>query len=72
MTNDALMTSTEAGAVLGLSGRTVQRLAEKGELAFVRKLPGQNGAYLFESSVIERVAAEIAGRLATAVRRPST
>lgn len=57
MTNDALMTSTEAGAVLGKSGRTVQRMAENGELAFVRKLPGSNGAYLFDAAVIERAAA---------------
>lgn len=57
MTNDALMTSTEAGAVLGKSGRTVQRMAENGELAYVRKLPGKNGAYLFDSAVIESAAA---------------
>lgn len=58
MTNGALMTSTEAGVLLRKSGRTVQRMAEKGELPFVRKLPGANGAYLFDRAVIESAAAE--------------
>lgn len=54
MSNDALMTSTEAGAVLGMSARTVQRRAENGQLAYKRKLPGPNGAYLFEAAEVER------------------
>jgi excisionase family DNA binding protein len=59
MTDGALMTSTEAGVLLRKSGRTVQRMAENGELPYVRKLPGSNGAYLFEAAVIKRVAAEL-------------
>ncbi len=58
MPNDELMTTTEAGVILGKSPRTVQRMAESGELAYARKLPGPNGAYLFTRSVIEQAAAD--------------
>jgi len=64
MRNNEPITSAEAGAILGVSARTVQRRAETGELAFIRKLPGPNGDYLFDRPVVERVAAEITRKLA--------
>lgn len=57
MPNDDLLTTTEAGVILGKSARTVQRMAESGELPYARKLPGPNGAYLFARSLIEQAAA---------------
>ena len=52
-----LLTSPEAGAIIGKSARTVQRMAETGELAYAQKLPGPNGAYLFDRAEVERFAA---------------
>ncbi len=60
MSHPELLTSTQAGTILGKSGRTVQRMADAGELRFAQKLPGPNGAYLFARSEVERVAAEYA------------
>lgn len=56
---DAPLTSTEAGAILGKSARTVQRMVDAGEIACLHKLPGPNGAYLFERAEVERVAAAL-------------
>jgi hypothetical protein len=53
MPNDDLLTSPQAGLILGKSARTVQRMADAGELAYAQKLPGPNGAYLFRRSVVE-------------------
>jgi hypothetical protein len=47
MSNPALLTSTQVGALIGKSGRTVQRMADNGDLPYAHKLPGPNGAYLF-------------------------
>ena len=47
------LTSTEVGALLGCSGRTIQRRADAGEIPIERKLPGPNGAYLFRRSDID-------------------
>lgn len=33
--------------ILGKSARTLQRMAESGDLVPAQKLPGPNGAYLF-------------------------
>lgn len=52
MSTNALLTSTQAGLLLGKSARTVQRMAESGELAYAQKLPGPNGAYLFAKDAI--------------------
>jgi excisionase family DNA binding protein len=59
MTNDALMTTTEAGQVLGRNSRAVQRLVKKGRLKHALKLAGPNGAYLFDREEVQRVAAEL-------------
>lgn len=56
MSNDELLTSTQAGLLLGKSGRTVQRMAENGELTPAHKLPGPNGPYLFRRADIESLA----------------
>lgn len=53
-----LLTSPQAGLLLGKSARTIQRMADAGELPFVMKLPGPNGAFLFDPQVIEDFAAK--------------
>lgn len=50
---DDLLTSTQAGALLNKSGRTVLRKAEAGEIPIAQRLPGPNGAVLFWRSDIE-------------------
>ena len=47
VSDDELLTSTQAGALIGRSGRTVTRLAEKGAIPVAHQLPGPNGAMLF-------------------------
>ena len=55
---DTLLTSPQAGRILGKSARTVVRMADSGDLPYVQKLAGPNGAYLFDPEVIaERAAA---------------
>ncbi len=56
MTDMDILTSPEAGQILHMSARTVQRMADRGELEYIRKLPGPNGAYIFHRSVIEAAA----------------
>lgn len=55
-----LLTSAQAGVILGKSARTVQRMVDAGEIAAAQKLPGPNGAYLFSPTEVERVRAELA------------
>jgi len=50
MPNQALLTTTQAGAVLGKSARTIQRMADAGLLPVAHKLPGVKGAYLFRAA----------------------
>lgn len=52
MQNNAPITSTEAGVILGVSAQTVRRRVESGELTPIRKLPGPNGDYLFDPEVV--------------------
>jgi hypothetical protein len=54
-----LLTSGQAGQLLGKSARTVVRMAERGELEVAQKLPGDNGARLFELEEVQRLAAEL-------------
>jgi excisionase family DNA binding protein len=66
MTDSALLTTTQAAALLGKSARTVQRLAESGDLEAAQKLAGPNGAYLFKDAVViaygdKHLLAEVAG-----------
>lgn len=62
--DDAPLTAAEAGAILGVSARTVTRRAESGELDYIRKLPGPNGDYLFSRARMVRAAAEQAASAA--------
>lgn len=52
---DELLTSTQAGAILGKSGRTITRMGDAGKLPIAQKLPGPNGAYLFRRSDVEQL-----------------
>jgi predicted DNA-binding transcriptional regulator AlpA len=61
---DDLITSSQAGAILGKSARTVSRLAEQGKLPYETRLAAANGVYLFKRSVVEEYAAERAERTA--------
>lgn len=56
MPNPMLMTSSQVAARLGVSVRTVHRLATSGELAAGLKLPGPNGAFLFDEDAVEQFA----------------
>jgi excisionase family DNA binding protein len=51
-----VMTVPEVCALLGMDRRTVQRRAAAGELPYIRKLPGVNGRYLFDRTVVEMFA----------------
>lgn len=66
---DELLTSTQAGQILGKSGRTVVRMADKGDIKPAGKLPGDNGAYLFKRADVERLAARRARERAKAAAR---
>lgn len=50
------MTTSQAGAILGRSARTVQRMAERGDLPYVQRLSGPNGSYLFDPDVVHQMA----------------
>lgn len=53
MPNGTLLTSPEVAARLRCSVRTVHRLVESGDLTPAQKLPGPNGAFLFDQTAIE-------------------
>lgn len=57
MAQTDLLTSTEAGQLLGCSGRTVIRMAGE-KLPVAHRLPGPNGAILFHRDDVERLVAE--------------
>lgn len=61
-----LLTTAEAGKLLGRSPRTVARLAASGELPYVRKLDGVRGGYLFDRPIVELFARQRASRKAPA------
>jgi hypothetical protein len=47
VTDNVLLTSPQVGYLLGKSARTIQRMADRGELKVFAKLSASNGAYLF-------------------------
>jgi excisionase family DNA binding protein len=47
-----LLSAAQVAELLGKSVRTVQRLAEDGELR-AEKLPGATGAYVFDAAVVD-------------------
>lgn len=51
-----IITTGEAGRLLGRSARTVQRLIESGQLSTVGKLAGPNGHFLLDRAVVESLA----------------
>lgn len=53
MPSDQLLSATEAAARLGIPKRTLLWRAEHGHLDFAQKLPGHNGAYLFDPAEID-------------------
>ncbi len=55
MERDDLLTSTQAGVVIGKSGRTVLRKMQSGEIEPVTRLPGTKGAFLFKRADVERL-----------------
>lgn len=59
MSTVRLLTSTQAGRLLRVSGRTVVRMAERGDLECAMKMPGAKGAYLFDVEIVQRKALEL-------------
>ena len=51
-----IITTGEAGRIIGRSARTVQRLIETGELPTIGKLSGVNGHFLLDRAVVETLA----------------
>jgi excisionase family DNA binding protein len=50
-----LIGTADAAEILGVSSRTVKRLARAGELPYTIKMPGDTGAYLFLRRDVERI-----------------
>lgn len=50
---NGLLTSPQVAALLGCSTRTVHRLVTSELLPPAQKLPGPNGAFLFDANVVE-------------------
>lgn len=53
---NGLLTSPQVARRLGRSNRTVHRLVEAGVLQPAQKLPGPNGAFLFDPETVEAYA----------------
>jgi excisionase family DNA binding protein len=65
MSDTDTMTTAEAAQVLGVSTKTVVRMAEDGRLTPHRKLPGLRGTYLFLRAEVKRYAAQQDGARAS-------
>lgn len=50
---NGLLTSPQVAHLLGCSTRTVHRLVDGNELIPAQKLPGPNGAFLFDPTAVE-------------------
>jgi predicted site-specific integrase-resolvase len=57
---DELIGTSDACRILDIHPATLGRWVASGKLRPASKLPKKNGAYIFERSEIERVAAELA------------
>ena len=64
---DSLMTSAEVCDRLGIDRSTLSRWVASGRIAYVHKLPGKTGPFLFTRKEVERVRAEYAASLVPAV-----
>jgi excisionase family DNA binding protein len=56
-----VISARQAAAIVGCGVRTVQRLAQKGEIEAAR-LPGPNGQYVFSKKAVEAYRAELQKR----------
>jgi excisionase family DNA binding protein len=56
MRNTDVLTTHEAAQLLQKTQRTVQRMAQSGDLNPIFKAPGSTGAYLFDRADIEALA----------------
>jgi excisionase family DNA binding protein len=56
--SEQLLTSSEVGALLGKSARTVSRLAQSGDLPHAARLAAGNGLYLFRRGDVDKYLAE--------------
>ncbi|MHB1433417.1 MAG: helix-turn-helix domain-containing protein [Streptosporangiaceae bacterium] len=54
-----LLTSGQVARLLGRSPRTIARMAERGDLEYVQKLPGANGGYLFDAEKVQKLALDM-------------
>jgi excisionase family DNA binding protein len=57
MSNESLIGSDEASKILGVHRATFLRWVEDEVIKPVHQLPGPNGAYLFDRSAVETLAA---------------
>lgn len=55
---DELITTAEAAATLGISVQWANKLARRGRLPTVQKLPGGTGPWLFRRGDIDRIRRE--------------
>lgn len=55
---DSLLTAPQTALRLGVSARTVHRMVRAHQLEPVTKLPGPNGAYLFDEAHVKQFAAD--------------
>jgi predicted site-specific integrase-resolvase len=56
--NEHLIPAAQAKDILGVDVRTVHRMARSGLLPSAMKIPGKTGAWLFDRSEVERIAAQ--------------
>ena len=52
------ITATDVAERVGVSVRTLNRMADDGRIVAAAKAPGLRGGYLYEPAEVERVAAE--------------
>ncbi|OCH81048.1 hypothetical protein A9310_19570 [Gordonia sp. UCD-TK1] len=66
MSGADLLTSTQAGLLIGKSSRTVIRLIEAGEIPVLGKLDGPNGPYVIQRTAVEDYVSRTAATKASA------
>lgn len=54
-TRQPMITTAEACELIGIDKSTLSRWVQSGRIAYVQKLPGRNGAFLFDPTEVERV-----------------
>lgn len=61
---ETLLGTVEAAEMIGVERSTLTRWVASGRILPIRKLPGRNGAVLFDRTEVERVAAGYAEEIA--------